>query len=85
MTLQTEFGMLCSDFYAELHMASLGDFYRLCFDYFGFSLILKGFSIGQEIQQLIFSYAVLSVVYNFRFHIFTNILDLFTRLILLFV
>ena len=28
-------------------VSSSGDFFRLCFDYFDFSLILKGFIIGQ--------------------------------------
>ena len=38
------FVSLRSDFYAALHMSSLGYFYRLCIDYFDFSLILKGFN-----------------------------------------
>ena len=41
-TLQTEFGALCSNFYLALRMSIFGDFYFLCFDFFGFSLILKG-------------------------------------------
>ena len=46
MTLQTEFGPLCSNFYAASARVKFGGFCRLCFDYFGFSLILKGFSIA---------------------------------------
>ena len=33
-------------------MSSFGVFYRLCFDYFSFSLILKGFNIGQHSSQI---------------------------------
>ena len=39
MTLQTEFGALRSNFYGALRMSSFGGFYRLCFEYFGFSPI----------------------------------------------
>ena len=37
-------------FYGALWVSSLADIYRLCFDYFSFSLILKGFIIGQELN-----------------------------------
>ena len=52
MTIQTEFGVLRSYFYAALHMSSFGGFYRLCFDYYGFSLKLKGFNIGHIFTEL---------------------------------
>ena len=42
MTLQTELAGLHNKFYSALRVSSLGDFYRLCFNYFGFSLILEG-------------------------------------------
>ena len=35
-------------FTQDLHESSLEDFYCLCFDYFGCSLIIKGFNIGQS-------------------------------------
>ena len=40
MTFQTEFGSLVSNFTGHLRVSRMGDFSRLCFDYFYFSLIL---------------------------------------------
>ena len=42
MTLQTELHALRSNFYAAFLRCEFGGFYRLCFDYFSFSRILKG-------------------------------------------
>ena len=48
MTLQTELRTLHSKCCAAfLHFES-GGFHRLCFDYFGFSLTLKVFNVGQK-------------------------------------
>ena len=46
MTFQTAILALRSNFVRYLCALSFGDFYRLCFDYFGFSLILK----NKEVQ-----------------------------------
>ena len=51
MTLQTEFGALCGKFYSASARVKFGGFCRLCFDYFGFSLILKGFNIGSKLDS----------------------------------
>ena len=42
-------GKIFSNFYVAFPRYKFGGFSRLFFDYFGFSLILKGFNVGQEI------------------------------------
>ena len=48
MTSELSLARWLATFTRHLRISSLGDFYRLCFDYFGLSLILTGFNIGQE-------------------------------------
>ena len=43
-------GKIFSNFYVAFPRYKFGGFSRLFFDYFGFSLILKGFNVGQEIN-----------------------------------
>ena len=49
---------LRSNFYAAFLRFEFGGFYRLCFYYFGFSMILQGFNIG---MSLLFSDLTISV------------------------
>ena len=64
----SNFGAFVSNFYVAFLRIKFGGFSRLCFEYFGFSLILKGFNIGhQKVSPgkiCFFCLALLEIVYK---------------------